>query len=215
MMNLDLPEMTHTINYIVPPVLAGISLFLLSGILFLVAAIIQNKFGKPASGRNLLLLFLIFWVPGYIVHFYNNFYDTYENLQVLSKKDEVKLRQRFCNMDKYQGFNGSVCGILDLYSRIEQSIPAESKLYLKGFQSIYPYAYYWYYPRFKFVRTPDEADFILYYYPANLYFDPIGSTIKLRAEESPVPGDEKLLNAKYRIVAGLNQDALLLQKIQP
>lgn len=172
----NLPEAFYTINIIRSIDINEISIVLILGILlffiiFIIYYIKSSSKLKFNLNNLILVIIFIFWIPVYLIIFYNNIYDLQENFVEYKNKNVLERHKiRLCNMEKVHSSNGQICQLFSYIELVNDSIPSSSLVKIISSPFIEPYLHYYLYPDYDFTYDIKNANFVLFYMSQEEYF---------------------------------------------
>jgi len=203
----DLPELFYTINLIPGINFGTLTLTLISGLFLLLAGLIIflffyfKKLGEKKYQTILFSLIAVAWLPLYLNFTYNNLYDLSENLKALKFSDPSKRILRMCDMDNRQNLGGVYCRLSSFFTFIKNNLSAGSEVELLTSPGLDGFFNYYLYPDYKII---DNADYLLFYYPANYIFN---NNILYKRQ-----GGKDLIIGKYKMLYAKSDAEFILKK---
>ncbi|PIR12910.1 hypothetical protein COV49_03850 [Candidatus Falkowbacteria bacterium CG11_big_fil_rev_8_21_14_0_20_39_10] len=211
----DQPEILSTINIIRPILFKNISLTKIIGLSLIFVIVIlfisknKAKIIKNNFNQILFYLFLAFWLPLFVNHFYNNMYDFKENIENIHLNQGEKTKDRICKIDNYQNLGGSFCQSFSFVNFSRQALPENSNISVLTTPGLQPYFHYYLIPYYKFADKVGEADYLLYNISSPDYYFIEGRLYR----KSKIKSEEDQLIGNYRVFNLLNKRQIILQKI--
>ncbi len=207
------PEVFFTINLVTGLLYKGRPfLWILGGLfvllsVFLLLAKKRFKIVYIKFNQMLLALILFFWLPVFINLTYNNVSDSLDNLEYTEYDTSGKRIIRLCNMDFNQNGGGACCQTFSFISYAKNKLPEKSTIKLVTSPFLLPFLHYYLYPYFNFSDSIDNADYLLYYWPEDFYYND-GVLYK------KISGDSYGYVGKYLVIGNMGPHKLILEKIK-
>jgi hypothetical protein len=170
-----IPEVLFTINIIPGLLYKNIFFSWIVGVIFLICVLILFFIKKVKIINNnfkfiILCLVFIFWLPLYLNFFYNNIYDSMDNLEYGKYDINGKRIIRLCSMDYDQKIGGIYCRIFSFIKFTENTLPSNKTIKILSQPSLENYLQYYFYPYFNLTNSIEKADYLVYYYSADFYY---------------------------------------------
>lgn len=213
---LHTPEVSYTINIVRGFLYKNIPLLWIVGIIFSLCIFILffiKKFVKRVRIINnnfrliIICLILIFWLPLFINLFYNNVYDFTDNLDYYKYDISGKRIIRLCNIDHYQKLGNVYCRIFSFILYTKNTLQTGETIKILSHPFMANYFQYYFYPYFNFTDSIEKADYLVYYYSSDFYYQDNILYKKFSDNKDEIVG-------RYDIVGARGSQEIILKKMK-